>query len=116
MAEIAWQITVYLATGLGPTGLCPRKKMGDIIFCPHENTKNWPKPMQGGRDIRSTESELTESWHFHSLYGWVKYFIHIFNKLPYSFCLQADKIVLLKYDKIQRKMPFCKGIIINVFT
>ena len=36
MAEIVWQIIVFLAPRPGPTGPWPRKKNWAILFCPNE--------------------------------------------------------------------------------
>ena len=98
MAEIAWQITVFLAPGPGPTGPRPRKKN----FLRHTFLPKWtqkkfrPKRMKGGRVIRPfiyhrvTEwqsDRVTESHHFHSLYGWVKFFYAHFQLSRGEICV-----------------------------
>ena len=68
------------------------KKIGDKLFCPNGRNFFWPKRMQGSRDIRPFIDRVTELHHFYSLYGWVKIFMLIFNKLPYSLHLQGDDL------------------------
>ena len=52
MAEIALQISVFLALGPGPTALAQEKKIG-TQFLAQMNAKNvWPNLMQGGRVVR----------------------------------------------------------------
>ena len=67
MAEIAWQITVFLAPGPGPTGPRPRKKN----FLRHTFLPKWtqkkfrPKRMKGGRVIRPFIYHRVTEWQSH---------------------------------------------------
>ena len=119
MAEIAWQITVFLAPGPGPTGPRPRKIIfWDILFCPNGSKKNFgPNGWKAAKlldrlfttewqsdrvtelqSYRVTEwqsdrvtewqsDRVTESRHFHSLYGWVKFFYTHFQLSRCEICV-----------------------------
>ena len=103
MAEIAWQITVFLAPGPGPTGPRPRKKnFWDIFFCPNGRKKNfgpngwkaaelldrlftteWQSDRVTESQSHATSTPYTGGWNF---------FMPIFNKLPYLLRSQGDKL------------------------
>ena len=79
--------------------LAEKKNFLGHTFLPKWTQKKFrPKRVKGGRVTESqshrvTESQshrVTESHHFHSLLSWVKFFMPIFNKLPYSLRSQGD--------------------------
>ena len=68
--------------------------------------------MQGGKDIRPfIVHRVTESQHFHSLDRWVKFFLPIFNNLPYSLHWQWDKNL-----KILFKQKCISLLTVNYYT
>ena len=74
----------FFDTGASLTGPWLKLFFETYLFA-QMDAKKWPNRMQGGRDIRQfivhrvTESQVTESHYFHSLYGRGKFFMPIFN-------------------------------------